>query len=162
MVSRARAMDQVAEFLQGGVAILVGTAGPDAVPHAVRAWGATVTDGGRALRVLLPAEPEDLWAALAVEGRIAVCFTDVATYRSVQAKGIVTALPTEPTDADTSTWERYRERFFVAVEEGSFVPRPLAERLLPTAVRPVVIEVSELFDQTPGPAAGRAIPEGRG
>ena len=146
-----------AAFLEGGVAILAATASVANVPTAVRAWGATVIDGGRAVRILLPNVAQGVWDDLRDTGALAVCFTDVASYRSVQLKGRIRN-PDEPVTADdTATWDRYQERFFEAVESGSHVPRALASRLAPAAVRPVVLDIAEAFDQTPGPAAGRSL-----
>ena len=90
--SLAATLQEFAPFIEGGVAILVGTADADHVPHAVRGWGATVVDG-RSLRLLLPDAEASLWANLASTRRVATCFTDVATYRSIQVKGAVTELP---------------------------------------------------------------------
>lgn len=146
-----------AAFLEGGVAILVGSADAVNVPHAARAWGATVLDGGSSVRLLLPSDASVLWANLRATGELAVCFTDVATYRSIQVKGRVRALAEAATPDDMATWERYRERFFSAVEVGSGVPRSMVSRLAPAAVQPAVLEVSEAYEQTPGPVAGRSL-----
>lgn len=138
----------------------MGTLTPSCEPYATRAWGTEVlsSDPPR-VRVLVGA------GAFAALGRfpgdgatfsIAVTGADVRTLRSVQLKGTGHDLET-PTPADLERSGAYCDAFFADVEAVDGVERALMERLVPTDLLAVTVEVAALYDQTPGPAAGTAI-----
>jgi hypothetical protein len=141
-------------FVETGPALIVGTVGADAVPHATRGWGLTVLDAGIGeIRLLLDADDDQARANLAETGAIAITATDVPTLRSLQMKGTcVEIAPASDVDAERSA--RYRDLFFGDIEATERTPRELPERLAPRALVGCAVRVDELFDQTPGPAAG--------
>ena len=143
------------EFIESGCATIVGFVTVDGAPFATRAWGTTVLgDDPPRLRVLLGA------GALSVAGRassprfaIAITGGDVRTLRSVQVKGTAHDLE-PPTAADLERSRAYCDEFFATVEEVDGTPRSKMERLAPADLVACTVDVDELFDQTPGPAAG--------
>lgn len=141
------------EFVEGGCALIVGTVAPDGLPHATRGWGLDVLDDRGTVRLLLAADDEVTLQNLAAGGRIAITTADVPTLHSMQLKG--RALGTEPaTDADRARAGRFVDAFFHDITETEGVPRRLLERLLPEDYVACTVVVEELFNQTPGPAAG--------
>ena len=121
-------------FVEAGPALIVGTVGTDGAPHATRGWGLTVLDRGIGeLRLLLDADDDQARANLVETGAIAITATDVPTLRSMQMKGTCTEVA-PATDLDMERSARYRDAFFTDIE--------------------AIERVGELFDQTPGPAAG--------
>jgi hypothetical protein len=141
------------EFLESGCSTIVGLVTVDGEPYATRGWGTDVLPGGQ-LRVLVGA------GAMAAAGRgpgdrfaIAVTGAHVLTLRSVQVKGTAHGLE-PPTDADRARSRRFCEAFFADVQAGDDVPRELMERLVPTDLLACTVEVTEVYDQTPGPTAG--------
>ena len=122
----------------------------------------TVLDGETGeIRLLLDADDERVRANLAGTAAVAITATDVPTLRSLQMKGTCAAVvPATGEDADRS--ERYRDAFFAAIEATERTPREFPERLAPSALVACTVRVTELFDQTPGPTAGRPTrPAGR-
>lgn len=136
--------------------MVVGTVGTDGEPHAQRAWGCSVVDD-TTVRVLLDATDDTLRDHVADGGRIAVTSADIRTLRSVQCKGRVLAVEETPTAADLDRCEQHNDELFTAILETDHYPRALSERMVPPAYLVVVVRVTELFDQTPGPDAGAVV-----
>jgi hypothetical protein len=144
-----------AEFIARGTALLVATVSSDGEPHACRAWGADVVDTAT-VRILLDAADTTAIEHLASDGAVAITATDVRTLRSLQMKG--RSLGLQPgTSTDGERARRYYEAFFadVVATDGSD-PR-LLHRLVPGGYVVCEIEVDALYDQTPGPGAGRPV-----
>ena len=147
--------DGMVEFLRGPVAIMFGAADVMGVADAVRVSGVVVIQGRR-LRVLIPAGARTMLANATVGARAAVLATDIIDWRSLQWKGRVLAADEERTPGDLAAVHRYLDHFCeMAPRVG--VPSDLARRLFTLDVRPVVVEVDAVFDQTPGKGAGRCI-----
>jgi hypothetical protein len=150
------------EFIEAGCALIVGTVDAHGAPLATRGWGADVLDAaaGR-LQLLLSADDVVVNAGLTVGMPIAITGADVPSLRSIQLKGHVVVAPLPPTDADRERSQRYREAFFSDISLADGIDRDVIDRLAPRDVVRVVVAVEELFDQTPGPTAGAALPGGR-
>ena len=146
---------ETAAFLETGCALLVATVMPDGEPFATRGWGLTVLDAARGeVRILLDAEDAESIALLAAGARVACTATSVIDLRSVQLKGRSTGVDVA-TAADRARAGEYTEAFFADIEATDGYARPLLERLLPRDYVPCTVLVEELFDQTPGPGAGK-------
>jgi hypothetical protein len=144
---------ELAAFLEGDVGFYVGSVDVDGTPSAGRAWGLRVERDIERIRLLVGADRVTL-ANLKSTGRVAVTATDVATYRSVQLKGTATAV--ESLDPiDHATHERYRRIFTEAVAAIDAVT-PM-DAVWPRELVAVIVSLDAIFDQTPGPNAGRAI-----
>jgi len=143
-------------FLERGGAMIVGTVAADGTPHAQRAWGCSVVAPNR-VRVLLDGADPVLREHLLASGRIAITSAHVRTLRSVQLKGRAVALEDEPTAADLHRCDVHNEELFTDIEETDHFPRALTERMVPPAYMVAVVEVEELYDQTPGPSAGAQV-----
>jgi hypothetical protein len=148
--------EQARAFFESGCGLVVGLADADRRPYAQRGWGARVVDGR--LRVVVSGDDRHL-AELATPGAgIAVTGADVRTLRGLQAKGHVVALGPEA-PADHAHMLRHCDEFFDAIVELDGIPRPLLERMRPVTYAVCEIDVEALFDQTPGPGAGRSAVE---
>lgn len=147
--------DETIRHLHSGCALLVGTVSSDGVPHAARGHGLRVLahDPPR-VRVILPFD-EQLLDNLRATGLIAITSADVPTLMSLQLKG--RAGPVEaPLPEDLAASERYTTAFVNDIVRIDRHPRSVVS--VWAVVSEVVacdVEVLEIFDQTPGPAAGR-------
>jgi hypothetical protein len=154
--------EELGAFLEGGCALLIGTVTPTGRPTASRAWGCTVIDAGRGrMRVVVDSHDATTMGNLASRGRVAVTAADVPTLRSVQLKGrCIGVEPAIPDDLDTAA--AYCAKYYgdVALVDG--FPLSLCERFTPAGYAACVVDVEELFDQTPGPSAGRPLGGSRG
>ena len=142
-------------FLERGCAMVVGTVDDDGWPHAQRGWGCRVL-GPSTVRILLDDTDATLRDHVERGGPIAVTSADVRDLRSVQLKGSVIGVePAEPDDLERC--DRHNDELFEDILQTDFFPRHLTERMVPPGYVVVVVEVEELFDQTPGPGAGAAV-----
>jgi hypothetical protein len=152
--------DDTKALLEAGSSTIVGLVTTTGEPFATRGWGSVVvSDEPVRMRTLVGAGP--LIAAGYDLGEpepfaIAVTGADVQTLQSVQVKGRVVAV--EPvTDDDLELSARFCDDFFEKVERVDGVGRHLMSRLVPSDLWACTVEVAEVYDQTPGPAAGRSI-----
>jgi hypothetical protein len=145
------------EFIHGGVAVGVATRDDDLRPEFARGWGPEVSADGRSLRLCVPAEAgSPMRANLDGNGAVAVGFSPPTIARAVQVKGVATWVG-EPEAADHERVERH-VRSFVAEAERIGAPRELSRRMFAgTGLVAVVFLIDEVFDQTPGPTAGRRL-----
>ena len=141
------------DLITSGVSILVATRSADLVPEAVRAYAAVVSPDRRRIDLVVPNGLGDRTITnLKDNGQIAVAFSRAIDHVSVQVKG--TCVEMRPTtDDDRATVERFRAAYI----EGLYLigmPRSLTGRFRALPGTMVGFEVSEVFNQTPGPRAG--------
>jgi hypothetical protein len=129
----------------------------DGSPLPMRGWGAAVHDSQPVLRVLLDAADVDRLVdggSELVGSWIAYTTAAVRTLTSFQLKGRISVV--EPaTDQDRRTYARYVDEYYTAVLEADFIRREMMERMEPENLVAIEFAVEELFDQSPGPGAGR-------
>lgn len=144
------------ELLTSGVSILVATRNADLVPEAVRAYAAVVAPDRRRVDLVVPNGLGDRTIAnLRDNGRIAVAFSRAIDDVSVQVKGSCVAIR-PATEEDRAIVERFRAAYI----EGLYLigmPRSLTGRFRALPGTIVGFDVSEVFNQTPGPRAGERI-----
>jgi hypothetical protein len=150
----------VMAILDAGTSLIVGTVGPDGEPRATRAFALVVVDDA-ANRVRVAVSADDPIAVQHLHaGAIAVTAADVSTLRSVQLKGRV-QLVEPPTERDLELVHEHSSQFFQAIANTDGIDVDVARRMLALSVVAVEFVVDELFDQSPGPAAGRPVALGR-
>jgi len=145
----------VVTLLESDAVILVGTVAADGLPEASRGWGLTVRTNAEPpeVRLLVPVSSERARENLEATGRIAITVTDVETLRSAQVKGRVARF--EPaTDADLRAHERSFTALAEAIHRADGTSPSLLHNRKPGALTAVVATLEEVYDQTPGPAAG--------
>jgi len=144
---------ELASHIEGGIAIVVATRDADMRPQIARAWGAGVAAGGGALTICVTAaEGSRTLDNLRANGAIALTFSSPTTYRTVQAKGVVTDLR-EPGEHDLARRDEHLEDFVVQGEQVG-LERRLVRHLARGEAIAVTVAVRELYEQTPGPGAG--------
>ena len=144
-------------FLLSGCSLIVGGLTPEGEPFAARGWGVRVAGDDEPIRVLVgAADLERLGAAGGMARRVAVTGADVPTLRSVQLKGDLEAVDAVDA-ADLAQHRSFCDQFFGDVFRTDGTARHLMERLVPADLVVLVVRVTELFDQTPGPRAGQPL-----
>jgi len=146
-------------FLARGPSIIVGTRSADLVPNATQAVGLTVAPDLARVTLYLADQPAArALADLAVAPVVAITVSEPATLRTLQLKGDVRAIRAARA-RERSTLDAYRERL---ADQLSFVgvPRRFIRRLANWPAHAVEVEVTALFEQTPGPGAGAPLPGG--
>ena len=150
--------DDLGRFIQGPVSAFLGTADAVAVPDCTRLAGLAALDRRR-LRVLIAAEARTARANARTGARASILVTDITTYRSVQWKGRVVSAGEERTPGDVALLHRHVEAFGRgSIEVG--IPSDLVWAMFSVEVVPLVVEVDAVYDQTPGPGAGRRMATG--
>jgi len=147
----------VVEFIHGGVAVGVATRDDDLRPEFARGWGPEVSADGRSVALCVSApEGSRMRANLERNGAVAVGFSPPTIARAVQVKGVATRVG-EPETADLERVERH-VRSFVAEAGRVGAPEELSQRMfVRTGLVAVQFSIDEVFDQTPGPTAGRRL-----
>ena len=148
---------EVVAFVQSGVAVGVATRDDDLKPEFARGWGPDVSADGRTLRLCVTAPVGSrMRANLERNGAVAVGFSPPTIARAVQVKGVATRVD-EPEVADLERVERHLQSF--VTEAGRIgAPAELSRRMFArTGLAAVQFSIDEVFDQTPGPTAGRRL-----
>ena len=154
--------DELKAFLEGSVSVLVGTRDSRLVPEITRAWGPRVSQDRQRVSLCVPlATSRKTLDNLEGNGEIAVTFSLPTNYRTFQLKGRH-AKAAEPDSTDLAVVERHREAFAM-VNEPLGQSHQLVEafwraEIETSAVLVKILFVPEqVFDQTPGPGAGRRL-----
>lgn len=135
-----------------GYAAVVATCDERLRPTLARAWGIHVASDGRRVTCCVEAPAGGAMRAnLERGGVVALTGAKPSTYASVQMKGQLRGA-WEPTDVDLARARAQRQAFAVDV-----VPFGIeaGERFMwEGPLYAIAFDVQELYDQTPGPAAG--------
>lgn len=145
----------IAEFLKRGLCVLVATRDASLMPHCVTGSAVIFTGPGRGV-VLLPAfESAPALANLRANGAIAVLVEEPTTHRGIQMKGRSLALR-EATAPELKQAAEFVARTKAELSAIGFAPTVL-ERMNFMPCTAVEFTVEQVFEQTPGPGAGRAV-----
>ncbi len=144
-------------FLSDRAALIVGFVGPDGRPRAARGWGLEITDVDADLcRLLLEQREVPHLEHLVPGGPIAVTGADVVSLSSIGLKGPVASIgPVD--DHDLEHHRRHCDAFFDDIEATDHTPRHLLDHFRPGSLVACTFRVAQVFDQSPGPAAGRSL-----
>ena len=149
-----------AAFLQGPVSINIGAAGRDGWPHVCRAQGCVVARDRRTVTLLLSARRgRELLDALDAGSGIAAVFSRPSTHATLQLKAAQATRVTlnAALRADNG---RYAQAFADELMGLGFGPE-LGQGLVAVMTGDDLVALrfapDIVFDQTPGPAAGRVL-----
>ncbi len=154
--------DELKTFLEGPASVLAGTRDSRLMPEITRAWGPRVSEDRQHISLCVPlATSRKMIDNLDGNGEIAVTFSLPTNYRTFQLKGR-NATIAEPDSTDLAAVGRHRDAF-ASVNESLGQSRERVEAFWQAEVEtsPVLVKIlfvpEEIFDQTPGPGAGREI-----
>jgi hypothetical protein len=149
--------EAIVEFLERASIAIAGTRDRNLVPHVHRPSGFRLSPDQKSVVCLFPdAFAEHLSSSLDANGEIALTVSHPISHETYQFKGkLLHSGPVEEED-----FESYRSSVERAVEQlgpvlGS-AAQVLRENVPPPTLR-VVFEVREVYDQAPGPGAGRRV-----
>jgi hypothetical protein len=148
--------EELCEFIESGVSILVGSRDAELRPAGVRGFGARVGNDRTTLTVHLPdVNSGRVIANVRENGLIAVTFSRPIDHRAIQVKGTAIAVRGS-NDEDRRTQEQYRAAFMEQVYAVG-MPRAVMRRVVYWPSTAVEFVVEGLFIQTPGPSAGKSL-----
>jgi hypothetical protein len=143
--------EQIA-FLEGPNTVAIATQDGNLVPEATRGLALRCLGGDRVLVWAAAHTSVRAAANLARDPRIAVAASRPSSHQTFQLKGRAVSVKPAGPEARASV----DQAFATFLQEAGAVGLP-ARLLQPVVLWPaleIVIEVSEIFDQTPGPGAG--------
>jgi hypothetical protein len=148
----------IVDLLETGVSVMVGTRDASLMPECTRAWGIRVAAARGTVTIFL----SETIAGKTIEnlrenGRIAVTCTRPTDHITCQLKGQVRSMK-PATSADRNVSRRWH-REFRAELRAIGVPSALSEAWITEPALAIEIAVTDVFDQTPGPGAGRKVGE---
>jgi hypothetical protein len=153
---------ELKKFLEGPVSVLVGTRDSRLVPEITRGWGPRVSEDRRWISLCVPlATSRKTLDNLDGNGEISVACSLPTNYLTFQLKGRC-ATTAEPDGADLAAVERHRNAF-ATVTESFWQPRRNVEPFWRAEIETsavmvkIVFAPGQVFDQTPGPDAGRRV-----
>ena len=155
-----RLSEELVEFIESGVSMLVATRDAALRPEVQRAVGAVVSADRASLTVYLTRGVSDRTLAnLENNGQIALSSSRPYDHRGIQIKGRMLSIR-DSTEADRVPQERYLAGF---VENVYIVglPRSVMRQLRIYPSVAVTMSIENVFVQTPGPGAGRRLETGR-
>ncbi|HEX7708578.1 MAG TPA: hypothetical protein VF701_19105 [Thermoanaerobaculia bacterium] len=140
----------------GGTSVLVGSAGPDAVPACCRGI-AVSTDAAlqRAIVYVPLATSRDVIANAASTKKLSVMITRIVEHVGLQLKGTVEAI--RMASDDEASFVRQRLNEFADVLDDVGLPRRIFRGVAHWPAFALELKIEEAYDQTPGPRAGSAL-----
>jgi hypothetical protein len=154
--------DELRVFLEGPVSVLVGTRDSRLIPEITRAWGPRVSQDRHRVSLCVPlATSRKTLDNIESNGTVAIAFSLPTNYRTFQLKGRC-AMAADPEVADLAAVDRHREAFAV-VNDQMGLPRHVVEAFWRAELEtsPALVKISfvpdQIFDQTPGPGAGKRL-----
>ena len=148
--------DSIVQLLQTGVSVMVGTRDASLMPECTRAWGIHVgTDRGTVTVLLAESIAGKTLDNLRENGMIAVTCTRPTDHITCQLKGKVRSMKSVNSAQQKMSRQWHHE--FVAELKAIGVPSALGEAWIVEPTVAVEMAVTDVFDQTPGPGAGKRI-----
>jgi hypothetical protein len=154
-----RLSEELAEFVEGGLSMLIGTRDAALRSQVDRAVGAFVCPDRESVTVYLnKALAAKAVANLEDNGRVALTLSRPYDHRSLQIKGLLVSLR-DGTEEDRIKQERWLAGF---VEHLYIVglPRSVIRQLKIFPSVALTMRIEDVFVQTPGPGAGRRFEAG--
>ncbi len=147
--------DELRGFLESDVAIVVGTCDGDLVPEIVRGFAARVAREGKEIQLFVGrVASERTLANLLVNRRMSVTFCSPDNYRTVQIKGWFRDVE-DARPEDQAMIDRYQEAFVATVAKYGL--SEVIRNIWGADPIRLSFEPESVFDQTPGPGAGRPL-----
>jgi hypothetical protein len=148
----------IVTLLETGVSVMVGTRNSSLMPECTRSWGIRVGTKRDTVTIFLSkAFAGHTLENLRDNGQIAVTCTRPTDHVTCQLKGRLKSM--KPAAAADRELSRRWHREFMAELKAIGVPSALSEAWITEPTVAVEISVSDVFDQTPGPGAGKKIGE---
>lgn len=144
-------------FTGGGVSVIVGSVDADGIPTCCRGIALSMRDDFQLVTVYIPAATgQETVANLATTRRVAVSCTHPLSHDSIQIKGLTRGVRLAPAADEEFVRERLAQFGDVLEEIG--LPRHVSRSMAHWPAFAIDVSIEQVFDQTPGPKAGVAIP----
>jgi hypothetical protein len=148
--------DEIATFLRPGpFSVVIATRDADRTPDVVRGWAPQINADCGAIDVFVGREPaRRLIDNVNDNGAMALAVCNVNTFQALQLKGTCTEIG-EPSTEDSERVRDHIDQFAVSVAQIGFSEQAMRAVGVSDVIRLRFVP-DFLFDQTPGPEAGKA------
>jgi len=155
--TKARISEELAAFLESGLAIVVATRDADLQPDGAVAWAARVHDDRVGLTLYLHDQAAaEMLRHLERHPEIAIDLDRPTSHRACQVKG--TFVSSRPATEDERPLVEGQMDRFAADLEAIGIPRAMTAGWTIWPCTALEVRASHLFEQTPGPGTGEPLP----
>ena len=148
------------DFLNKTVFMTAGSSDADLQPAVTRTWGAKIDIVATSMTIFGPENvSEKLLKNLSDNGKIAVTISEAITHKTYQFKGTFTESRTSNKE-ESKFQDKYVEKIFDFFKNIYKLPETTLNNLGEVKYKPsyaVTFKIEEIFNQTPGPEAGKRI-----
>jgi|SRR5271170_2968363 hypothetical protein len=151
--------DDIVEFLHGPRVLALGTRSPKLRPAMARVLGVFADAATDRISLFLPnVQCEPHLTNLADNGMVALTAGEARSHKNYQFKGRVVEIRPS-TASDATIRELYREKLIAYFRQDYFIPLPdnFFGDYISDPSTTITFRVLKIFNQTPGPNAGRPI-----
>jgi hypothetical protein len=147
---------EIADFLESGVALVVGTRDDELQPDGAGAWAVRVAEDGAHLTLYMFEDAaRDMLRNLERHPEIAIDCDSPTTHRACQVKGVYLS-HRAATDAERALIDRQVEAFATDLEAIG-IPRAMTTAWQVWPCIALELRATQIFEQTPGPGTGEPI-----
>ena len=148
---------EVIDFIHSSHFGYVGSRDESMAPTVRRCWGTTVNDTKEVMiAYVVQAQYEQMLKNLNDNGRVSLTLVGWPSFRSYQLKGQFLRARAMTPD-EVAFQQQYRENPMSIIREDYGYPSEMAELYVYHADMAIEFKVEKIFNQTPGPGAGKAI-----
>ena len=148
--------DELAAFLESGLAIVVGIRDDSLRPDGAAAWAVRVHEDRVHMTLFMHVETAArLLPTLSACPQIAIALDLPTTHRACQVKGVVVSIRPAVEDERPEV-ERQLDAFNRDLEELG-IPRAMFAGWKEWPCTAIVVRATELYEQTPGPGTGERL-----
>jgi hypothetical protein len=149
--------EHIARFLDRATFAIAGTRDSELVPHVHRVSGWRITPDRKYVDCFIAPEfSRHLLSSLEDNGEISVTASEVPSHETYQFKGKFVDCRDVGSE-ELEIYHAYRDRAARRILELFDFPDPAVRAYVPVPTLIVRFEVRDIFDQTPGPDAGRRV-----
>jgi hypothetical protein len=150
-------LDRLRKCVRSGLSIIVATADTERVPSCCRGIAIKTNDEFETVTVYVPAATShETMANVATTRRVAIVCAEPLSHETTQIKGVTRAV--RLASQSEESFVRERRDAFAGVLASLGYPLHLATRITHWPAFAIDVSVEQVFDQTPGPNAGTALP----
>ena len=148
---------EIIDYTNGKYFGYVGSRDENLIPTVRRCWGVKLSPTNDVMILyVLKAQYEQMLKNFQHNGRITVSLADVPDFRAYQLKGQFIKARDMTTD-EVNFQQQYRERPKAVMQEYFGISEALAERYVYHTDLAIEFKVEKIFNQTPGPGAGKKV-----
>ena len=148
---------EIVDFIYSSQVGYIGSRDENLVPIVRASWGTDINDTKEVLiGYVVQAQYEQMLKNFNDNGRVSLILVEWPSHRSYQFKGQFLKVR-EMTPDEVIFQQQYRENPLSVIRKYYDYPNEMAERYVYHADLAIEFKVEKIYNQTPGPGAGKAV-----